>query len=99
MPNEKPATTGVPRSEADVANSGPAPWSNRFFLVLGPIVKIVFLEKGGGEDEPVFFRAAATMAVQDAIALKNTLTTMLAEPERQLNAAVPHEQSKPPTDA
>ena len=44
MADEKPP--GVSRAEADVANSGPAPWVNRFMIMLGPMVKIVFMEQG-----------------------------------------------------
>jgi hypothetical protein len=74
---------GVSRKDADVANSGAAVWANKFLAVLGPVVKLVFLEQGG-PDEPVFFRAAVVMAHQDAIALKNLLTGMLADIEKQL---------------
>lgn len=49
------------------------------------MVKLVFMEQGGPE-EPVFFRAAVVMSHQDAIALKNMLTGMLAEVEKQLQA-------------
>ena len=74
---------GVPRAEADIGNSGPAVWSNKFMVVLGQVVKIIFLEQGG-PSEPLFFRTAAVMSVQDAIALKNLLAGMLAEPEKQI---------------
>jgi hypothetical protein len=49
MADEKPVdrTGGVPRSEADVANSGPAMWTNKFIVSLGPVVKIMFMEQGG----------------------------------------------------
>ncbi len=82
-PDAPPA--GVSRKDADVANSGPAVWANKFLAVLGPMVKLVFMEQGGPE-EPVFFRAAVVMSHQDAIALKNMLTGMLAEVEKQLQA-------------
>ena len=96
MADEKPGdrTGGVPRSEADVANSGPAPWVNKFFVVLGPMVKIVFMEQGGPE-EPLFFRSGVTMSHQDAIALKNLLTGMLADVEKQFQAFQQQGEKKP----
>jgi hypothetical protein len=80
-------TGGVPRAEADVANSGPAVWTNKFMVVLGPIIKIMFMEQGGPE-EPLFFRSAVAMSHQDAIALKTLLTRMLADLEKQYEAAM-----------
>jgi hypothetical protein len=96
MADEKPtdSTGGVPRSEADIANSGAAVWTNKFFVAMGAIVKIAFLETGG-PNEPVYFRAAAAMSVQDAIALKDLLTGMLAEPEKQIRAALEAQQRPP----
>jgi hypothetical protein len=57
-------------------------------VVMGPMVKIVFMEQGGqgGPTEPVFFRSAVTMSHQDAIQLKNLLTGMLADLEKQFEA-------------
>lgn len=77
----------VPRAEADIGNSGPAVYSNKFMTVLGPVVKIIFMEQGG-PTEPLFFRSAVVLNHQDAIALKNLLTTMLADVERQIEAAM-----------
>jgi hypothetical protein len=78
--------TSVPRAEADVANSGPAAWTNKFMVMLGPMVKIVFMEQGGA-DEPLYFRSAVAMSHQDAIALKNLLTNLLVDVEKQIQAA------------
>ncbi len=80
-------TGGVPRSDADVANSGAAPWTNRVIVTMGPMVRIAFLEQGA-PDEPMYFRAAASMSHQDAIALKNLLTGLLADVEKQIDAAL-----------
>jgi len=80
-----PPPPGVSRRDADIANSGAAVWTNKVFLVLGSVVKIVFLEQGGA-DEPPFFRTAVVMSHQDAIALRNVLTSMLADVERQVQA-------------
>jgi hypothetical protein len=85
IPGAVPAPQGVSRTDADVANSQPAVWSNKFFVSMGSVLKIAFLEQGG-PTEPVFFRTAAVMSVQDAIALKNLLVGLLAEPERQIQA-------------
>ena len=68
---EKPKqrVAGVSDAEADLANSGAAVWTNKFFVATGAIVKIAFLETGG-PNEPVYFRTAAVMSIPDAIALK-----------------------------
>jgi hypothetical protein len=92
MPEEKQevspaALPGVSRKDADVANSGPAPWSNKFVIALGPMVRVAFLEQGGPE-EPPFFRGAVTMSHQDAIVFKNLLTSLLADVEKQIQAAM-----------
>lgn len=77
---------GVSKSEADVANSGPAPWTNKFIVSLGAAVRVAFLEQGS-PNEPLFFRSAVTMSHQDAIALKTLLNRMLADVEKQIEAA------------
>jgi len=78
-----------------VANSGPAPWTNKFMVMLGPMVKIVFMEQGGAE-EPLFFRSAVTMSHQDAIALKTLLVRLLADIEKQYEAAQNAQQTESP---
>jgi hypothetical protein len=75
-------TPGVSQKDADVANSGTAVWANKFFVGIGHVVKIVFLEQNG-VGEPTFFRSAVVISHQDAIALKNLLNGMLADIERQ----------------
>jgi hypothetical protein len=70
-------TTDAQRSVtniAHIANTGAAVWANKFVVSIGPIVRIAFLEQGG-PDEPEFFRSAIAMSHQDAIALKNLLTS------------------------
>jgi hypothetical protein len=84
MPEDQ-ITAGVSRKDADVANSGPAVWANKFIVVVGPMVKLVFLEQGG-QEEPLFFRSAVVMSHQDAIALKTLLNRTLADVERQIEA-------------
>jgi hypothetical protein len=88
MPETKDKATliGVTHESANVANSGPAPWANKFVITIGPMVRIAFLEQGGPE-EPEYFRGAVAMAHQDAIALKNLLTALLVEVEKQIEAA------------
>lgn len=77
--------TNVPRAEADIANSGPAAWSNKFIVSTGHAVRIAFLEQGG-PTEPIFFRSAVMISHQDAIALKNLLVTVLADVEKQFQS-------------
>ena len=78
-------TGGVTRTDANIANSGPAVWANKFMIMLGPMVKIAFMEQGGPE-EPLFFRSAIAMSHQDAIALKNLLAGILVNVEKQIQA-------------
>jgi hypothetical protein len=83
----EPSTTpAVTRADADVANSGPAVWANRFMVMRGPMVKVAFMEQGG-PGEPLYFRSAIAMSQEDAIALKNLLTEILADAEQQLMTA------------
>jgi hypothetical protein len=83
----EPSTTpAVTRGDADVANSGPAVWANRFMVMRGPMVKVAFMEQGG-PGEPLYFRSAIAMSQEDAIALKNLLTEILADVEQQLMTA------------
>jgi hypothetical protein len=81
----EPSITNVPRAEADIANSGPAAWSNKFIVSVGHAVRIAFLEQGG-PNEPIYFRSAAMVSHQDAIALKNLLVTLLADIEKQIQS-------------
>jgi hypothetical protein len=83
----EPSTTpAVTRADADVANSGPAVWANRFMVMRGPMVKVAFMEQGG-PGEPLYFRSAIAMSQEDAIALKNLLTEILPDAEQQLMTA------------
>lgn len=92
----EPSTTqGVTRADADVANSGPAVWANRFMVMRGPMVKVAFMEQGG-PGEPLYFRSAIAMSHQDAIALKNLLTEILADVEKQLQATQTAPSGTPP---
>ncbi len=69
-----------------MANSGAAPFVNRIFVAIGPVVRITFAEQWGSEAEPTF-RAAVAMGHQDAIKLRNVLVELLAGVEKQLAAA------------
>jgi len=91
--NSADRTGGVPRDEANVANSGPAVFANKFMVVLGPMVKIMFMEQGGA-DEPLFFRSAVAMSHQDAIALKTLLSRILADLEKQYEAMQQAQQAQ-----
>jgi hypothetical protein len=63
-------------SELDIALSGPAIVSNRFFVTLGPTVRIAFCEQFGTEVGPKF-RTAVSLPIQDAIALMGLLKQLL----------------------
>jgi hypothetical protein len=68
----------------DVASSGPSILCNKFVVALGHVVRMTFLEQAGPTD-PEYFRASVTMSYQDAIALKNLLSGMLADAEKQIS--------------
>jgi len=72
--------------EKAAAQAGSAPFVNRFFINIGPVVRIAFAEQWGPDDTPQF-RAAITMVYADAIALKDTLGSLLAQLERQIEEA------------
>ena len=78
--------TDSKQGATNAANSGAAPFANRLFVALGPVVRITFAEQWGSETEPTF-RTAVAMGHQDAIQLKNILVGLLAGVEKQLAAA------------
>ena len=73
--------------ELDAAWTGPAVYCNRFYINVGPSVRIAFCEQGGEKSKPLF-RAAVVMGHQDAIALANLLKQMLAEIEVEIEKAI-----------
>jgi hypothetical protein len=79
-------TQPVTNSELDIAFSGPAIASNRFFVTVGPTVRIAFCEQLGPNIGPKF-RTAVSLPAQDAIALAELLKQLLAPIEAQIKAA------------
>lgn len=68
---------------ADIANSGPAPYTNKMMMMtMGPIVKLMFMDQAGPQAIP-YFRTAVTMSKDDALALKTLLAGLLDEPDWQ----------------
>ena len=69
-----------------MAYSGPAFAANRVIVSLGGAgVRIAFAEEH--PDAGTHFRTAVILAVQDAIKLKDLLTKMLADVEKQIEKA------------
>lgn len=82
---EQPVITEPTKDELNVAYHGPATLSNRIFVTTtSGGVRIAFTEQHG-EKLPEF-RTAAFMPFESAIALKNVLTTMLADVEKKIEA-------------
>ena len=69
--------TPVSNAELDIAFSGPAIASNRFFVTVGPTVRIAFCEQLGPVIGPKF-RTAVSLPIQDAVALMELLKQLLA---------------------
>ena len=90
--DDKPKESGTPH--VDVASSGPAVWCNKFVVAIGHVVRITFLEQAG-PTEPEYLRAAVVVGHQDAIALKNLLTSILVDVEKQLQAFQPGGAASP----
>lgn len=80
--NPKP----IEAKEAQVPFQGLAILANRFYVTVGPTVRIAFAEQGGPDMEPKF-RTAVAMAHSDAIELADVLKALLADIEKQLAAA------------
>ena len=75
----------VSEHDLDVAYEGAALHANRFFVSVGPTVRIAFAEQNGPK-EKVFFRSAVSLSQQDAVALTRVLTDMVKPFEGQLEA-------------
>lgn len=79
-------TRAVSAEEESVGFSGPAISANRVLVHIGAAgVRISFVEQWG--DRNIEFRTAVMMPMQDAIALKNLLTGLLSDIERQVEDA------------
>jgi hypothetical protein len=71
-------------AEMEVANSGPAILSNRFFVTLGQSgIRIAFTEQIAPE-KPSAFRTAVALSFQDGIALYKLLQVVLKEVEENI---------------
>ena len=71
---------GITPEEMKVAYYGAATLSNRFYITVGPVVRITFAEAHSEEETPIF-RMAAALSIQDAIALSKALQDLLKDPE------------------
>lgn len=73
--------------EFDVSFSGAALAVNKIFTAVGPHgVRMAFAEQYS-PDKPSMFRTAVLLPFQDAISLKNVLTSLLKDIEPQIEAA------------
>lgn len=69
-------------AEVEVGFVGPAPFCNRFVVNVAPgsVVRLSFLEgyQAGADTPPhIAFRAAVTLSIGDAIALRDVLTAVI----------------------
>ena len=72
--------TEISRVLANIANSGAAPWVNRFLVYEGSMIKICFVEQNDPSDETsIFFRAAVTMSHTCAIELRDALDRVITK--------------------
>ena len=92
MPSEQVRRDVTP-DELDVAFSGSAPGSNRFFVTLGSTgLRIAFVE-----DSPsgkAYFRSGVTIHPHDGIRLQRLLKEMLEEMEPQFDEFLASEAAK-----
>jgi hypothetical protein len=94
------ATEIKPISDEEFAiiNEGPAPYANRFFISVGPVVRLTFGEQDN-KGKNLKFRSAVALPHQQAIELKDILGQLLADIERQLNEAKAAAPSPPKQEA
>jgi hypothetical protein len=78
-----------PIAEADSSASMGVPtvFCNRFYVMVGPVVRIAFAEQEIVNPKAPVFRMAVALAHQDAIALANILKELLRPVEEQIDAA------------
>jgi hypothetical protein len=77
----------VPSStEDEVPFLGPAPYSNRFSVSVGAVVRIGFSEQEFGTTKTPHFRTAVTMSHQDAILLYQLMERLLKPFKEQFDA-------------
>jgi hypothetical protein len=86
MEHAKMAETDASPEEVSVAFKGPAILTNKFYVTVGPSVRIAFCEQNGPNHVPQF-RNAVSLAHQDAIELADLLKRLLKDIEQQINEA------------
>jgi hypothetical protein len=77
----------VPPKEQEISFSGPSIFCNRFFVSIGPVVRIAFAEQDFTQPGDPKFRTAVALHPVDAIALYRLLDAMLKPIAEQLDAA------------
>jgi len=83
--------------ELEVAWSGPAVHSNRFYVNMGPTIRLSFCEQATPNARPLY-RTGVVMSIQDAIALANLLKDMLREVEADIAKAVEEAEARGSSD-
>lgn len=86
-PEETPGEEGRPLTEEElkIAYDGPAIAANRCFIVLAENgVRITFAEQDRGGI--IHFRNAVALSIQQGISLKDTLSRLLGDVEKQIAA-------------
>lgn len=73
-------------AETESAQTGSHVLCNKFLIMLGPTVRISFMEQFGPGSN-AYFRSGVSCSHEDAIALYKLLQATLADVERQLEAA------------
>jgi hypothetical protein len=76
----------VDKSDLREAYAGPAVAANRFYVTMGPTLRIAFCEQLSDKVKPQF-RSAVSLAHADAIVLANLLQKALAPVEKQMAEA------------
>lgn len=70
----------VTETETDIAFSGPAVFSNRFYISVSAVgARITFAEEAEGR--PASFRTAVYLGLADATSLSKVLKALIKEPE------------------
>ena len=78
----------LPVSEQDinVAYEGAALYANRFFVSMGPVIRLAFAEQNA-PNEKLFFRGAIAISPQDAISLARLLNDIVKPLEARFDEA------------
>lgn len=75
---------GISDAELRTAFAGPAVAANRIYITTTSLgLRIAFAEQNGEKVAPAF-RTAIVLSFQDAISMKDLLTRLLADVERQI---------------